>query len=94
MKTKKQRDHQRERRNRKRAERWERDVATPQLVTLMLLGGNNQNPLYLKHIYMQRASVLVRYCNRNRIMRELAYELARRTRKDVVFPVPVYTSHV
>lgn len=93
MKTKKQRDHQRERRNRKRAERWERDVATPQLVTLMLLDDNNQNTLYLKYVSMQRASALVRYRNRNRIMRQLEYELARRTRKYVVLSVPVYTSH-
>lgn len=90
MKTKKQRDHQRERRLRRRAERWERDVATPQFVTLMLLDDNNQNTLYLEHVFMKRASVVIRYRNRNSIQRAVRYELIRKVRKDVVFPVPSY----
>ncbi len=86
MKTKKQRDHQRERRNRKRAERWERDVATPQFVTAMLLADNRVEQLYMEHAFMKRASLVIRYRHRSSITLALKYEINRRTRKDVIFP--------
>lgn len=69
MKTKKQREHQKARRNRKRAERWERDVAMPQFVTAVLLAGVGQK--LVEYAYMKRATPLVRYRNRGLILRTL-----------------------
>lgn len=91
MKTKKQRDKQRARRIRRRAERWERDVANPQFVAAMLLANNLAEQLYMEHSFMKRAGVVIRYHNRNIIMRAMKYEMNRRARKDVIFPIP---SHV
>ncbi len=90
MKTKKQRDQQRARRIRKRAERWERDVAIPLFVTAMLLADNPAEQLYMEHVFMKRVSVVIWYRNRNSIQRAMRYELIRKVRKDVVFPVPSY----
>lgn len=87
MKTKKQRDHQRARRIRKRAERWEREVATPQFVTAMLLADNPVEQLYTEHALMKRASVVIRYRNMDRIMLSVKYAVTRMRRKDVIFPV-------
>lgn len=81
MKTKKQRDQQRARRIRKRAERWERDIANPRFVTLMLLA-DHRNRLYLEHRAMKHASVVIRYHNRGSIMRAMQCEIT------------VYTGHV
>jgi len=39
MRTKKQREHQRERAKRKKVERWVKEVEAPMIVTMMLIGG-------------------------------------------------------
>lgn len=70
MKTKKQRDHQRERRNRKRAERWEREVATPLFVEVMLLSSADMQ-VFIKRVYRLNATPSVRYARRERLLRLL-----------------------
>lgn len=73
MKTKKQREHQKVRRNRKRAERWERDVAMPQFVTAMLRADTRIGQMHIEYVYMKRANPMVRYRNRTSILRALEW---------------------
>jgi len=75
MNTKKQREHQKARRLRKRAERWERDVLTPKYVEAVLTANRPTAPIYIDHVTMKRSPVGVRYKNRHLLLKLLEWEI-------------------
>jgi len=75
MNTKKQREHQKARRLRKRAEQWERDVLTPKYVEALLTANSPTAKIYIDRVTMKRSPVEVRYRNRHSLLKTLEWEI-------------------